>query len=179
MQMEINMNYEKRFLLISLLSVPLLLFVACGGRSSSVPASEARDSPSASAESGTYEIKVTRNGAVLSSFKSGAGTIDAPLREGRLSIILNNPEKHYLRIGVPSSKAGVYEMGTPDKAAFIQFIDESDPQKPLSFSCRKGEVEITECSERCSGSFNGSATMPDGDEFAASGSFSNVPLQKQ
>ncbi len=169
-----------------LILVVTFLFTACGG---SVPAdrgtSPVSDRPSTQAvktEDSHWEVKVTKNGAVLASYmQAGARGVGAIFDGKLIQMYLASPDnKHVLSIDIQGSKAGVYPLPTQYETAKagearLNFMTEAPP----ALIPGKGEVKLNEFSETsCSGSFAGTGTDIKGAKFSIEGSFSKLAVKR-
>lgn len=161
------------------------LLTACGssapGNSGTNPFSD-RSSTQAVKEDSRWEVKVTKNGVELASYKQvGARGVGAIFDGKLIQMYLASPDnKHVLTVDIQGSKAGVYPLATqyePAKLgeARLNFMTEAPP----ALIPAKGEVKLDEFSETsCSGSFTGTGTDIKGAKFTIDGTFSKLAVGK-
>jgi hypothetical protein len=162
------------------------LFTACGG---AAPAdggtnrvSNQSSTQAVKTDDSGWEVKVTKNGADLASYKQvGARGVGAIFDGKLLQMYLASPDnKHVLTIDIEGSKTGVYPLPTQYEAAKpgearLNFMTEAPP----ALIPGKGEVKLDEFSETsCSGSFTGTGTDINGAKFTIEGSFSKLVVKK-
>jgi hypothetical protein len=129
-----------------------------------------------------YEVKVTKNGAELASYKQvGARGVGAIFDGKLIEMYLASPDnKHVLTIDIEGSKTGVYPLPAQYETAKagearLNFMTEAPP----ALIPGKGEVKLNEFSETsCSGSFAGTGTDIKGAKFSIEGSFSKLVVKK-
>ncbi len=166
--------------------VVTFLFTSCGG---SAPGngvtnqvSERSSTQSVKTEDSGWEVKVTKNGAELASYKQvGARGVGAIFDGKLIQMYLASPDnKHVLTIDIQGSKAGVYPLSTQYEAAKagearLNFMTEAPP----AIIPAKGEVKLDQFNETsCSGSFTGTGTDIKGARFSIEGSFSKLVVKK-
>lgn len=169
----------------------LILFVtflltSCGG---SAPADGGKNQvsdrsstqPVKTDDSG-WEVRVTKNGAELASYKQvGARGVGAIFDGKLIQMYLASPDnKHVLTVDIQGSKAGFYPLPTQYESAKagearLNFMTEGPP----ALIPAKGEVKLDEFNETsCSGSFTGTGTDIKGAKFTIEGSFSKLVVKK-
>ena len=156
-----------------------LFGAGCGGAGLGVTG-PAGQSPPPGADSGrasTGEVKVMKNGEVLTAYRTDAGR--AALFEGELMIGLDSPDlRHTFVAYAGGAKAGAYPIGDGEGAgkAWLQFMSEALPTP--AFAAQKGEVRITELSGAlCSGTLTASRTEASGDLYTVEATFSQLPVR--
>lgn len=163
-----------------------ILLTACGGGvapGNGVTNQSDRSSTQAvKTDSSGWQVKVTKNGAELASYKQvGARGVGAIVDGKLIQMYLASPDnRHVLTIDIQGSKAGVYPIATqyepakPNEAR-LDFMTEAPP----ALIPAKGEVRLDEFSETsCSGTFNSTGTDINGAKFSIEGSFSNLVVKK-
>ena len=170
---ELKMKYQAIMLVT-------LLFTACGV---SVPdsgggknqVSDPSSTQAVKTDSSGWEVKVTKNGAELASYKQvGARGVGAIFDGKLIQMYLASPDnRHVLTLDIQGAKAGVYPLATqyePAKPgeARLNFMTEAPP----ALIPAKGEVKLDEFSETsCSGSFTGTGADIKGAKFTIDGTF--------
>jgi hypothetical protein len=184
---EVTPDQELKMKEINLLILFLtFLFTSCGG---TAPADGGKNQVSnrsstlaVETEDSGWEVKVTKNGAELASYKQvGARGVGAIFDGKLIQMYLASPDnKHVLMIDIQGSKTGFYPLPTQYEAAKagearLNFMTEGPP----ALIPAKGEVKLDEFSETsCSGSFTGTGTDIKGAKFTIEGSFSNLVVKK-
>ena len=163
-----------------------LLLAGCGG---SAPAdggtnqgSDRLSTQAVKADDSRWEVNVTRNGAVVASYKQvGARGVGAIFDGKLIQMYLASPDnKNVLTVDIQGARAGVYPLATQYEAAKLgearlNFMTEAPP----ALIPAKGEVKLDEFSETsCSGSFTGTGTDIKGAKFSIEGSFSKLVAKK-
>jgi hypothetical protein len=162
------------------------LLTACGGASTGNDMTTQGLDPSSTqpvkSDGSGWEVKVTRNGAGLASYKQvGARGVGAIFDGKLVQMYLASPDnRHVLNVDIQASKTGVYPLATqyePAKTgeARLNFMTEMPP----ALIPAKGEVKLDEFSETsCSGSFIGTGTDIKGAKFTISGNFSKLAIKR-
>src|SRR5712692_7887369 len=174
-------HINKVLLLVSLLHASCS-GVSQGGGVVTNQVSDGSSTRAVKSEDSGWEVKVTKNGAELASYKQvGARGVGAIFDGKLIQMYLASPDnKHVLTIDIQGSKAGVYPLPTQYETAKagearLNFMTEAPP----ALIPGKGEVKLNEFSETsCSGSFAGTGTDIKGANFSIEGSFSKLVVKK-
>jgi len=128
----------------------------------------------AGADGSFYEVSLTKDGAVLATYKSGGGT--ARQQTGHLILELNSPDELYtVAIDVQATTPGTYPVAVEAKAgsAVVVAAGPSMMRGPMASA---GELKIDQLTDTiCSGTFK--ATQ--GTHYLFEGKFTKIPVSRQ
>ena len=171
-----------------LIMISTLLLAACGAASSDQNSASQRPAQSrataASTETGSYEVKVTRDGKAVASYSQTVARPTALFDDGSIMIFLGSPDnKHILTVTLQAAMAGAYPLAPEADApkqneAKLEFMTEiADP--PMVLIASNGELKMDKFDQKyCSGSFIVAGTDVRGVKFTIEGSFSNIGVKK-